>query len=264
MAARPSRRIVAGILGALTLVLILTPAGTFVRDLAGRVLTPLQRRLAAAPTAPAPAPDTDPALREDLARLRAENILLRDRLADYQAIRGEGGLPLVQRLAVRGRIIARSARAGRRYLELDAGSADGVTRGLAVVSGYSLIGVVAGVQDSRCLVQEVCDGESRIPAAVVDDQRQFADGVLAGTGRAGGMILTDLPDQDRLGLTPGQHVITGGGDGHLPRGLILGTIATAVPPGGTLDHWQVTVTPLRTSGNLESLIILAPQPARTP
>jgi len=255
---------VVGLLAVLTLVLILTPVGTLVHGAAGRLLAPLQRRIAASPAdasapagATAAAAATDIAAREEIARLHAENVMLRDRLADYAAIRGEGGMALVQTLAVRGKIISRSGRAGRRYFELDAGAAQGVVRGLAVVSGYSLIGVVSGVQDGRCLVEEICDGESRIPAAIITDQGQIADGVCAGTGRAGACTLTDLPDQDHLGLAPGQDVVSAG-DGRIPRGLILGTITTAVPPGGTLDHWAVTVTPMRTSANLESAIILAP------
>jgi cell shape-determining protein MreC len=263
---------VAGALALVTLVLVLTPVGAWVRARAGNLLLPLERRLASSGTgagagsATASAPAGDEAagdLRAEIAHLQAENQLLRDRLSDYQAIRGEGGMPLVQSLAVRARIVARSARAGRRYLELDAGAADGVARGQAAVSGYNLIGVVAGVQDSRCLVQEVCDGESRIGAVVLGERQQVADGVCAGGGRAGALALQDLPDLDHLGLAVGQAVLTAGGEG-LPRGLVLGAIATAVPPGGGLDHWQVTVAPLRTSANLESLIILAPQPVPQP
>lgn len=216
-------------------------------DLAMR---PWQRGLAPEVTAV-----EDQALREQVLRLGTENTFLRGRLADYQAIRGEGRIDPQQAVVVRARIIGRTVRAGRRYIELDAGALDGVAKGLPVCNGWSLVGVVAGVQDGRCLVQQVTDSASRIPAAIVDGKEVLAEGVLTGTGRRGLMDLSFVEDRPGLAIVPGAAVVTVGADERIPSGLVLGTVAEA-NRSTSADHWRIAVRPLRTADAAESLLVL--------
>ncbi|MBA3709085.1 MAG: rod shape-determining protein MreC [Planctomycetes bacterium] len=247
----PSRRNVIGIIVGVTGLLVVAGAGGMVWSRLGNAIEPLQRGLAPIPKEA----DGVTSLREQVIRLNAENVVLRTRLSEYLAIKGEGGIPPEQAVVVRARVIARTHRAGRRYCEVDAGAVDGVVKGMPVCSGWSLVGVVAGVQDGRCLVQEVTDSESRIPAAIVDDQQKLAEGVLVGSGRAGQVSLDFVEHREGLTISEGMRVVSAGADGRLPAGLVLGTITSAkLAPGA--DHWQISLTPLRDTGNVESLLLM--------
>lgn len=196
--------------------------------------------------------------RETLVRLAGENAVLRTRLEEYQAIRGEGGVPPERVVVARARILARSQRAGRRYLELGAGAVDGVAKGMAVAAGWTLVGTVAGLSEGRCLVQELCDQQSRVAATIVGAlegaPKSVAEGVLAGTGRRGGLALEFVEHHPELLLAPGMAVVTAGTDGRLPPGLALGTIAAADRGGD--DRWTISVAPGRDPELAESLLIL--------
>ena len=228
-------------------------------------LDPWQRGLAgqAAPAGDEPAQQLV-AAQEQVVQLNAENITLRTRLAEYAQVRGEGGIPPEQAVVVRARIIARNQRQGRRYCELDAGAVDGVTKGMAVCAGWSLVGLVAGVQEGRCLVQEITDNESRIPAALIDGQRLLAEGLLTGVGKRGELLLDFVEDRDGLSVVPGLQVVTANSDTRVPPGLVLGTVKAAVRS-TTADHWHIEVAPLRLIEACESVLIIrfaTAEPAR--
>ncbi|MBA3683944.1 MAG: hypothetical protein H0W72_01710 [Planctomycetes bacterium] len=203
--------------------------------------------------------------REQVARLTAENIVLRRRLDDYQAIQGEGKLGPSQVVVARGQVVARTLRQGRRFCELDVGAVDGVEIGMAVAIGWSLVGVVAGVQPSRCLVRQVTDRESRIPAAVFADSDLVAEGVLSGTGERASSLLDFVEDRPGLQLSAGMQVMTAAFDPNLPPGMVLGTI-TAAERSAQSAQWRIQVTPLRDAEVAESLLIIrgAPLKAETP
>ncbi len=221
---------------------------------------------AVSPAGDLAAADPGGALREQVARLAAENAELRERLSEFQAIQGEGGVPPARLVVARGRIIARTRRTGRRFLELDVGRVDGVQKGMAVTLGWTLIGQVSGTDDGRCLVQEVGDGESRIAAAVIDPggpglsgapvtaPKRLAEGVLAGRGQRARFALDFVEASPDLELVPGQAVVTAGADGRFPAGLVLGRIFSATHAG--TESWQVEVAPARDAELAESVLIL--------
>ncbi|MBA2482409.1 MAG: hypothetical protein H0V44_17235 [Planctomycetes bacterium] len=246
-----SKRVVIGVMVGVTAVAVVTGLGGVVWNRAGKPLEPIQRGMARI----AGEDDETTSLREQVIRLNAENVVLRTRLSEYLSIKGEGGIPPEQAVVVRARVIARTHRAGRRYCELDSGAVDGVLKGMPVCSGWSLIGVVAGLQDGRCLVQEITDSESRIPAAIIDAQQKIAEGVLVGGGWPGKVSLEFVEHVEGLAITPGMHVVTAGADGRLPAGLVLGTITSANLLAGA-DHWQISLTPMRHTGNVESLLLM--------
>jgi cell shape-determining protein MreC len=231
-------------------------------------LEPVLAPLATALSPPGDLALSDPAgvLREQVARLAAENAELRERLSEFQAIQGEGGIPPARLVVARGRIIARTRRTGRRFLELDVGRVDGVQKGMAVTLGWTLIGQVSGTDDGRCLVQEVGDGESRIAAAVVDPggpalngvqptpPKRLAEGVLAGHGQRARFTLDFVEASPDLELVPNLAVVTAGADGRFPAGLVLGKIVSATHAG--TESWQVEVAPARDAELAESVLIL--------
>lgn len=241
------------VLGVITLLIAATNLRSWAWGHLSHLVRPVQEGLAPQ-GGPAAAAELA-ALREEVIRLNAENVILRTRLSEYLSIRGEGGVPPAEVVVVRGRIIARTQRQGRRFCELDVGAIDGVSKGLPACSGWSLLGVVVGVQEGRCLVQEVSDAQSRIPAAIVDAHQKVAEGVLAGGGSAHALRMDYVEVQEGVEIGPGMQVVTAGGDGRLPAGLVLGTVTTAVR-GGVGEHWQIGVEPVRTTDNLESLVLI--------
>ena len=219
----------------------------------GTPLLPWQRQLAAREEGAAEAAQTQ--ARERLIRLNAENVILRRRLGEYQEIAGEGRVPPAQIVVARGQIVERTLRQGRRFCQLDVGAVDGVEVDMAAVLGWSLVGMVVGRSPGRCLVREITDSESRIPAALFDDDELLAEGVLRGTGDTGHAILEFVEDRPGLVVEPGQSVVTVGLDRGAPAGLALGEVIGA-ERGGAADHWQIRVRPLRSAATSDSLLIL--------
>jgi cell shape-determining protein MreC len=202
----------------------------------------------------------DPSTNEKLMTLTADNARLRARLADYQAVPGEDILARWETVG-RGAIAARSSRLGRRYVELDLGADQGATPGMAVMAGGALIGLVAGIRPGRSLVQLMSDSATRIPACLVDRSNGptvLAQGVAAGTGRAGLLRLDLVEDREGLSVAPGMLVATSG-NGTLPAGLVIGTVVSAVRPGAGVDtdgHWRIEVRPLRSAEQEDSLLVV--------
>ncbi len=194
-------------------------------------------------------------LQDQVARLNVENILLRRRLDQYSSIANEGGFPPERVVVARGRVVGRTARSGRRFLELDVGAGHGVTRDLPVTAGWSLAGLVTGVREARCLVQDLSDSEARIAAAVLDGRSVIAEGVLAGSGSPTRARLLFIEPRDGLRIDPGALVVTAGSDGKLPAGLLLGRIASAARGSGA-EHWDLQVQLSADASTAESLLVL--------
>lgn len=217
------------------------------------------------------ADDVAGALREQVAKLGADNAEMRTRLGEYAQIQGEGKVPAERVVIARGRIISRTRRSGRRYLELDIGRVDGVVKGMPVAMGWTLVGQIAGTDDGRCLVQELTDAECRVAATVIDlgvgidspaegesakkaVPTRLCEGVLAGTGRRDELVLTFIDAAPELPLRPGLAVVTAGADGRFPAGMVLGSISEANHAGS--DAWQVRVVQPRDPELAESLLVL--------
>jgi len=211
--------------------------------------------------------DAQTQMQERVIRLNVENVLLRRRLNEYRQIEGDGHVPPAQVVVARGRIVARTQRPGRRFCELDIGAVDGVDHGMPVVLGWTLIGSIAGMQAGRCVVRQVSDSDSRVPAALYDDQELLAEGVLRGTGAIDEAALELVEDRPGLTVAKGQPVVSAGLAGF-PPGLALGTVLDA-QRGGPAGHWVITVRLLRTAERADSLLVIreaeeAPTPIRAP
>lgn len=216
--------------------------------------------------------------RELLIRLNAENAELRRRLAEYEEVAASGGVHPERSVLCRARVVARSDRASRRHLRIDAGAYLGVRVEMAVVVGWSLIGVVVGEQPAESLVRLVSDPESRIPAHLLGPAGTGEDGepipgevvalgVLEGTGEADRLQLGFVEDRPDLTVVPGMQVITAGGPGAVPPGLVLGTVSGAGRSPQS-DHWAIEVEPERRGDLAVSVLVLrapaAAQESQTP
>ncbi|MFM2092649.1 MAG: rod shape-determining protein MreC, partial [Planctomycetota bacterium] len=161
------------------------------------------------------------------------------------------------RTLIRARVVGRPIRTGRRYIEIDAGAADGVREGMAVCLGWSLVGRVAGLLDGRALVQCVTDAEFRIPVRLEVGEGGFIDGVWAGTGARDRAEIRWIEGEDLTILT-GAPVVAAGGDG-IPAGIVLGTVVASERPDRSRGHghWTVTAAPLRDGPGADTVLLMA-------
>lgn len=213
--------------------------------------------------------------RELLIRLNSRNAEMRRRLAEYAEIEAATDAQPARSVLRRARVVARGRRSARHLIHIDAGAYDGVRRDMAVVVGWSLVGVVEGEQPGRSLVRLVTDLESRVPVHLVtepavDDAgepippRAVALGVAAGTGEPDRLEVRFVEDRTDLTVEPGMSVVTAGGPGAVPPGLVVGTV-TAASRAPHSDHWEITARPLRRGDLVASVLLLrAPTPARPP
>ncbi len=190
-------------------------------------------------------------LRSENTRLRAENERLRGwhdaaRLLEQENIAFRDLLGFVadpQPVFISARVIGDSGGAFVRSQLLNAGAADGVRNGQAVVNGDGLVGRVVSTGERSSRVLLLTDLNSRIPVAA---ETSRVRGILAGDN-------TDRPRLDFLpvdaGLKPGDRIVTTGRGGMLPPGLPVGIVAS-------VEDGVILVEPFIDWGKLEYVRVL--------
>jgi len=161
------------------------------------------------------------ALREENAELRQwmnEALELRETIEVYEALQGYAAPPEAQPISAF--VIGESNDAFARSMIVNAGRANNVEVGQAVVDENGLIGriVEAGGGASRVLL--LTDIQSRIPVYV---EGVNVEGILVGNTRAQ-PVISFTASADDLEPEPGQRVLTSGAGGALPRGLPVGVV----------------------------------------
>lgn len=191
---------------------------------------------------------------EEMAQLRAQNADLRlqnDRLLTAQAeareLRTENArlrdllnfVPDPKASFATARVIGDRSGPFSRSILAAAGEEQGVTSGMAALSGQGLVGRVVKVGERSSRVLLLTDINSRIPV-LVGEARHRA--VLVGDNTARPRILYLHPD---LSVARGDYVVTSGDGGAFPVGLPVGWVSGAgeggieVQPLIDWDHLEV-------------------------
>ena len=117
---------------------------------------------------------------------------------------------------------------------LNAGSRNGVTEKMAVITPDGVVGRVSEVGPNWCRVRTMCDEKMRISVMV---QRTRDEGMLGGLyredGEIAGTFLYYLPG--KADIRTGDTIRTSGIGGFFPKGLYVGTV-TAVNEDGKGTH----------------------------
>ena len=126
---------------------------------------------------------------------------------------------------ISARVIAGTLGSFSNTMVVNAGSAQGLRKGQAVLSEAGLVGRIAEVANHSARVLLLTDINSRVPVVV---QSTRVRSIMAGnnTGRP---RLIHLPPNARV--TPSERVVTSGHGGAFPPGLPIGVVA-AVSDGG--------------------------------
>ena len=143
------------------------------------------------------------------------------RLLDLNQLRLDSKLTHVS-----GIVIADSGSPFRQSVLLNIGSRDGIQDGWAAMDGLGLVGRISGVGSSTSRVILLTDNASQIPV-IVQPSGQRA--ILMGDNS----FAPPVEFIENIDLVrPGDRVVTSGGGGVLPAGLLVGTLA--MDPNGRL------------------------------
>jgi rod shape-determining protein MreC len=116
-------------------------------------------------------------------------------------------------------IIANSASAWFQSCSIDKGSADGVRKGMSVVTPLGVVGRVVDVAARSAKVLLLTDANSGIDVMV---QRTRARGIVSGSLENGTVLKYVKRTED---IQVGDRLITSGLDGVFLKGLIVGTVS---------------------------------------
>jgi rod shape-determining protein MreC len=148
-------------------------------------------------------------------------------------------------------IIADSASTWFKSCLLDKGSADGVRKGLAVVTPLGVVGQVVAVTARTAKVLLLTDPNSGVDVLV---QRTRARGIVSGSLDNGTLLKYIKRSED---IQEGDRLVTSGLDGVFPKGVVVGTVVKASKQ--TLGLFQhIEVMPAVNLGRTEEVLIVKP------
>jgi rod shape-determining protein MreC len=135
-----------------------------------------------------------------------------------------------------------------RSVYIDKGERDGIKPDMAVITADGIVGKVLRVYRSTSLVLLIDDQTSGV-GAILDKTR--LQGILRGTP-AGEVVLEKVMSDETV--PAGELVLTSGGDGIFPKGLLAGRV-TKVAPGSEL-FLNIRVRPAADLSKLEEVLVV--------
>jgi rod shape-determining protein MreC len=152
--------------------------------------------------------------------------------------------------AITASIIANSASSWFKSCLLDKGSADGVRKGMAVITPLGVVGQVVAVTPRTAKVLLLTDPNSGVDVLV---QRTRARGIVSGSLGNGTVLKYVKRSED---VQEGDRLITAGTDGVFPKGMLVGTVIRASQP--QLGLFQsIELLPAVQSARVEDVLIVA-------
>jgi rod shape-determining protein MreC len=137
---------------------------------------------------------------------------------------------------------------------VDKGSAQGVSRGMPVITPAGVVGLVVDAAGGYSKVMLITDPNSAVDAIV---QNSRARGIIKG-GTSGYCVFDFVLRKDNIAVS--EVVVTSGMDGVFPKGLPVGAITHIVKYESGIFQ-EVTVKPFVDFDRLEEVLIVpAPQP----
>jgi rod shape-determining protein MreC len=147
-------------------------------------------------------------------------------------------------------IIANNASSWFRSCTLDKGSADGVRKGMAVVTPLGVVGQVVAVTPGTAKVLLLTDPNSGIDVLV---QRTRARGIVSGSLENGTILKYVKRSED---IQEGDRLLTSGTDGVFPKGMMAGIVIKVTKQHIGLFQF-VEVLPAVQSARIEEVLVVA-------
>ena len=155
---------------------------------------------------------------------------------------------------VAAQVIGSSGSDLSRSVYIDKGSNDGVAADMAVITANGIVGKVLRVYASTSLVLMINDQTSGVGAMLEKSRLQ---GVLRGTPN-GEVILERVMSDEQV--TPGETVLSSGGDQIFPKGLPVGTV-NKVSPGREM-FLNIQIKPSADLNRLEEVLVVTQKQER--
>ncbi|MGD1025059.1 MAG: rod shape-determining protein MreC [Candidatus Sulfotelmatobacter sp.] len=196
-------------------------------------------------------------LKEQIEQMRLEQVRLSEDAE--QAHRLQSLLAFKEQTiakTVAAQVIGSSGSDLSRSIYIDKGSNDGVGLDMAVITAGGIVGKVLRVYPSTTLVLMINDQTSGVGAMLEKSRLQ---GVLRGTAD-GAVILERVMSDEQV--TPGETVISSGGDQIFPKGLPVGTV-TKVSPGREM-FLNIQVKPAADLSRLEEVLVITEKQEQNP
>jgi rod shape-determining protein MreC len=149
-------------------------------------------------------------------------------------------------------VVGRSLTPEFRTLIIDAGTADGVGPGMAVVTAEGLVGFVAVAVPHAAKVVLITDASARVDAII---QRTRGQTMVFGRGKSQ-CTLEYLTDAD---VVNGDRIITSGIGGVFPKGITVGVVSS-INRGQTSAPQGIWLLPVVDLDAVEEVAILAAKP----
>jgi rod shape-determining protein MreC len=135
-----------------------------------------------------------------------------------------------------------------RSVYIDKGEHDGIKPDMAVITVDGIVGKVLRVYRSTSLVLLIDDQTSGV-GSILDKTR--LQGILRGTP-SGELVLEKVMSDETV--SPGELVLTSGGDGIFPKGLLVGRVTKASP--GSELFLNIRVRPAADLSKLEEVLVV--------
>jgi rod shape-determining protein MreC len=155
---------------------------------------------------------------------------------------------------VAAQVIGSSGSDLSRSVYIDKGSNDGVEPDMAVITANGIVGKVLRVYASTSLVLMINDQTSGVGAMLEKSRLQ---GVLRGTPN-GEVILERVMSDEQV--TPGETVLSSGGDQIFPKGLPVGTVSKVSP--GREMFLNIQIKPSADLNRLEEVLVVTQKQER--
>jgi rod shape-determining protein MreC len=151
-------------------------------------------------------------------------------------------------------IIAASASSWFKSCLLDKGGADGIRKGMAVVTPLGALGRVIEVAPRNAKVLLITDPNSGLDVIV---QRTRARGIVSGSLEDGPIMKYVKHSED---IQVGDRLVTSGLDGLFPKGMMVATV-TSVRKQTVGLFQQISVMPAVTLDRTEQVLVVSAQEA---
>jgi rod shape-determining protein MreC len=194
-------------------------------------------------------------LKDQIEQLRLEQVRLNDDAA--QARRLQALLSFKEQFiakTVAAQVIGTSGTDASRLLYIDKGENQHLKRDMAVITADGIVGKVLQVYPSVSQVLLINDQSSGVGTILEKSRLQ---GVLKGT--ANGQVALEGVMSDEQ-VSPGEAVLTSGGDQIFPKGLPVGSV-TAVSPGKDL-FLNIGIKPAVNLSKLEEVLVVVERQER--
>ena len=196
-------------------------------------------------------------LNKEIEEMRLQEVRMKEDAA--QAQRLQSLLAFKEQFIVKplaAQVIGSSGSDLSRSVYIDKGSNEGVAQDMAVITAGGIVGKVLHAYPSTSLVLMINDQSSGVGAMLEKSRLQ---GVVRGTPN-GELVMERVMSDEQV--SPGDTVLSSGGDQIFPKGLPLGTVSKVSP--GREMFLNIHVKPAADLSRIEEVLVVTEKQERAP